>query len=102
MRLLTTVIGMVKGLIQAVGLVRQTQDTLNGGSNPIAADTQPQQSAKTTQKRKQSVVQQTTQEVSRKPAPTTVKRKPTQRGKQQATPVRQTRQHAKQAPKRKP
>lgn len=102
MRLVKVVIGMVNGLIQAVMRVPRIQVTPNGGNNPIVVDTQPQQPAKTTQKRKPSVAQPTTQGKSRKPVPTTAKPKPTQRGKQQATPAQPTYRHAKQAPKRKP
>ena len=102
MRLVKLVIGMVIGLIRLVGRVLQVQAIPNGGSNNTVADIQPQQLAKTTQKRKRKVVQQTTQVASRKRAPTIAKPKATQRGKQQATPVSKTRQHAKSAPKRKP
>ena len=102
MRLVKFVIGMVHGLIQLVGRVPQVQAILNGGNSNIAVDTQPQQPAKTTRKRKPKVAQPTTQGKSRKPVPTTAKPKPIQRGKRQATPAQPTPRHAKQAPKRKP
>lgn len=93
---------MVICLMRLVGRVIPIQVTPNGGNNSIAVDTQPPQPAKTSQKRKPKVVPSTTQAVSRKPAQKTAKQTNGQRGKSQATPVRQTPRHAKQAPKRKP
>lgn len=99
MRLLTTVIGMVKGLMQAVGLVRQVQDTLNGGSNPTAADTQPRKSAKTSQKRKQSPVQADTKEASQKRVQKTALQTNGQVGNKQEIPAQsQSGQKLKRSP----
>jgi hypothetical protein len=66
------------------------------GKVPSAQDTQPVQ---TESKAKRSAARPTTAEASPKPAPTTVKRKPTARGKQAQTPASKTRQHVKQAAK---
>lgn len=66
------------------------------GSKPSVQDIQPVQ---TESKVKRSAARPTTAEASRKPAPTTAKRKPTARGKQAQTPASKTRQHAKQAAK---
>lgn len=87
---------------QTVGLVSKERTQRAGNKRSAVASTKPPKSATPKSNSKRKVAQPTTQASSRKAEPKSAPKTLGQSGKQRATPVRQTPQVAKSAPKRKP
>jgi len=87
---------------QTVGLANKVRTQQAGNKRSAVASTKPPKSATKKPSSKRKVAPSTTQASSRKAEPKSAPKTLGQSGKQRKTPVRQTPQAAKSAPKRKP